>query len=169
MLDENKWIEKSNKKTKIIERTLEVIKMLEECKADNKSLTESFTIEFNTSIFDISKEDINPINQGAYGQSILLWLKEKLPKDIKIEEIYFEDWCWYTYIYCQNEKYIIGASSNGEMDNQYKWSFFMEKQKPSFLKKIIGNKDTNNNCLFYFQNIFMEEKSFENVNVVKEK
>jgi hypothetical protein len=77
---------------------------------DDRIIDKTFTIEFTTSIFDISKEEKRPYNETAYGQSVLLWLTKQLPSNIKIEDMDMEDWGWYSYIKCENEKYRVGAN-----------------------------------------------------------
>jgi len=51
-------------------------------------------IRFTTDIFDIKEEDKNPINP-IYGQSLLLWLQQKIAVSYKMSAPDYEDWGWY--------------------------------------------------------------------------
>lgn len=52
-------------------------------------------IKFSTAMFDISKEDPNPINPIA-GQTVLQWMRAKLEgSGYNTTEPETEDWGWY--------------------------------------------------------------------------
>ena len=100
---------------------------------------------------------------------MLQWLKNQLSKDVKIEEIDCEDWGWYTYIYCNNEKYMLGARQIKEMENEkIKWSFFMVREEKNIFQKIIGKTNNSNSCLVNVKDIFIQEESFERIQIVYE-
>ena len=71
-------------------------------------------IYFNTSLFDPSKEDENEINP-IYGQSLLIWLKDKLSNKLEFSEIDMEDWGWYSHIIWNGRKYLIGSVAHYEV------------------------------------------------------
>jgi hypothetical protein len=54
-------------------------------------------LRFTTKLFDVTKErpnDINPI----YGESLLLWLADKLKGQVAVPEPQTEDWGWYAIL-----------------------------------------------------------------------
>ena len=115
----------------------------------------------------------NPYNETAYGQSVLLWLTKQLPSNIKIEDMDMEDWGWYSYIKCENEKYRVGANifDYGNSKDKFRWSFFMEKKEKGFFQKIkekFINKNTKKNqCFYKVMNLFIKEKNFEDLKLIE--
>jgi hypothetical protein len=65
-------------------------------------------IHFKTSMFDLSKEDVNPINP-IYGISLLEWLSNELNGELEITEPEAEDWGWYSELEYEGNNYLIGA------------------------------------------------------------
>ena len=56
-----------------------------------------YAISFTPDMFDLSKEDENPINP-IHGQSLLMGLRDKAKDTIGIDEPDTEDWGWYTLL-----------------------------------------------------------------------
>lgn len=122
-------------------------------------------IRFNSSKFDVSKEDKNPINP-IYGQSLLLWLKSKLSGEVQMNEPDTEDWGWYTYIEWAGRSYMLGASAEEDGPNGCEWVFQVEKYR-TFKEKLFGKEkmSPNDECLLFFKKIFDAEPEFKNVSI----
>ena len=120
-------------------------------------------IRFTTNLFDISKEDENPINP-IYGQSLLLWLKDKIHNSYDFTTPDYEDWGWYSDITWEGRTYIIGASCLEEEHNNYEWVLQIIKQRSLFEKIFNKEKMTENDkCFLYFKKIIETESSFKNI------
>lgn len=123
-----------------------------------------YIITLSTAKFDITQEEQNPINPIC-GQSLLLWLKDKLAATVQLTEPAAEDWGWYTTIDWQGRVYLLGASAEKSyMTNEYDWVFQIDKQR-SFIEKLLGkNKMTeNDDCLLFFKAVLDAEPAFKNV------
>ena len=67
-----------------------------------------YVISFETRLFDLDKEDENPINP-IKGKSVGEWMANLLKNDgIEVTEVDAEDWGWYSYATCQGSKYLVG-------------------------------------------------------------
>jgi len=120
-------------------------------------------IRFTTDLFDISKEDENPINL-IYGQSLLLWLKDKIQNSYDFTTPDCEDWGWYSNINWEERTYIIGASCLEEENSNYEWVLQIIKQNSLFEKIFNKEKMTENDeCFLYFKKIIETESSFKNI------
>ncbi len=120
-------------------------------------------IRFTTDLFDISKEDENPINP-IYGQSLLLWLKNKIQNSYDFTTPNCEDWGWYSMINFEGRTYMLGASCLAENKNKLEW--ILQIDKPRSIWEIILGKEKmtkNDKCFLYFKNIIETESSFKNV------
>ncbi len=113
-------------------------------------------IEFQTSKFDVSKEDENPINP-IYGKSLLLWLREKTKDAVEIPDPDYEDWGWYSDIEWNGRVYMLGASS----DDGKTWFFQIDKDR-TIIEKILGKeKITENEEIWkYFISLLQSESEF---------
>jgi len=120
-------------------------------------------IRFTTNIFDISKEDKNPINP-IYGQSLLLWLKDKIGTSYNFTLPDYEDWGWYSYITWEERIYLIGASNLNNNSSISEWILQVVKQR-SFFETIFGKGKMaeEDECFFYFKKIIESEPSFKNI------
>jgi len=111
-------------------------------------------ITFITNKFDVSKEDKNPYNP-IYGQSLLLWLKEIVSDEYKIDVPFAEDWGWYSEINWKGEKYSLSAVAN-DIDNKfYEWKLMIDK------KNITPEDD----CFLYFKRILETESDFKDFKI----
>ena len=122
-------------------------------------------ITFTSPKFDMSKEKENPINP-IYGQSLLLWLKEKLKGTLTMPEPGTEDWGWYTDIEWEGKTYLLGSVALEADDGDHEWIFQVHKNR-TFFEALLGKEKMtkNDSCLLYFKNIFEAEPSFNNVKI----
>lgn len=74
---------------------------------------DAVVIRFTTTIFDVSKERPNPINP-IHGESLLLWLAQKLEGRVEVPQPQTEDWGWYADIEWNGRAYTLGASASSE-------------------------------------------------------
>lgn len=120
----------------------------------------SKTIHFKTSLFDVSKEQENPINP-IYGVSLLEWLRRELVNEIAISEPDAEDWGWYSELSYEGQNYLIGSCAffeEGENPTaELEWVFQVDKYR-SFKEKLFGkNKMTSSDSCFVFFKAFFEK------------
>ena len=122
-------------------------------------------ISFVTEKFDVTKEDENPINP-IYGQSLLLWLKEKVAETVLLDHPDTEDWGWYTTIDWKGRSYLLGASAIESDSAGYEWVFQVEKSR-SIKEKLFGREKMNKDdeCLLFFKSVFNTEPEFKQVTV----
>lgn len=85
-------------------------------------------IHFKTSLFDVSKEKVNPINP-IYGISLLEWLKEELKGKLEITEPDAEDWGWYSELVYQGSNYLIGASAYKVIIQRKSWNGYFKLKR----------------------------------------
>ena len=116
-------------------------------------------ITFTTSIFDVSKETENQANQ-IYGESFLLWLKEKAKDRIELLEPDYEDWGWYSNIKWNGRTYMLGASS----DEGSTWFFHITKQR-TLKEKLLGREkiDESDGCWNYLLSLIKSESNFKDI------
>ena len=124
-----------------------------------------FIIRFTTDKFDVTKEDENPINP-IFGQSLLLWLKDKVSDKLEFDEPDAEDWGWYTYISWAGRSYMLGASTEGDGKNGNEWVFQVDKLR-TFKEKLFGKEKMTkeDQCLLFFKSIFDSEPEFKDVEI----
>jgi len=124
-----------------------------------------YIISFDTSKFDVTKEDENPINP-IYGQSLLNWLKDEVADTVELDEPDTEDWGWYTTIDWKGRAYLLGASAMESNEDGYDWVFQVDKHR-SFKEKIFGKEKMTkeDECLLFFKSVFDSEADFKNVEI----
>jgi len=124
-----------------------------------------FAITFTSSKFDVTKEDENPINP-IYGQSLLLWLKDKVSDTVELDVPDAEDWGWYSAIEWKGRLYLLGASAIENDTSSYDWVFQLDKHR-SFKEKILGKEKMigSDDCLQFFKSVFDVEPDFRNVEI----
>ncbi len=122
-------------------------------------------ISFVTEKFDVSKEDENQLNP-IYGQSLLLWLKEKVAETVHLENPDTEDWGWYTNINWNGRSYLLGASAMESDKGGYEWIFQVEKNR-TIKEKLLGREkmDKDDECLLFFESVFNAEPEFKGLTV----
>jgi hypothetical protein len=96
-------------------------------------------VRFSTAQFDVSKEtpnDINPI----YGESLLVWLAEKLKGQVSVPKPQTEDWGWYVDVEWRGRKYMVGSSASDEEENgRREWVLQIVKHR-SLKEKLAGKE-----------------------------
>lgn len=122
-------------------------------------------IRFTTSLFDVTKErpnDINPI----YGESLLIWLAEKLKGEVVVSEPQTEDWGWYVDIDWKGRSYMLGASASDEENGQREWVLQIVKHR-TFKERVLGKEKmtAEDECSTHLRKLFENEKAFSNVSV----
>ena len=97
------------------------------------------SINFRTSMFDVSQEKENPYNP-IYGVSLLLWLKEELKGKMEMTEPDAEDWGWYSELEWEGKHYMIGSTAFFEEGDDPKaesdWAFQIVKFR-SFKERLF--------------------------------
>mgnify|MGYP000709869705 FL=1 len=122
-------------------------------------------ISFVTKMFDVTKEDENPINP-IYGQSLLLWLKDQVAETVQLENPDAEDWGWYSNIEWKGRTYMLGASATESDSSGYEWVFQVEKKR-TIKEKLFGREKMakDDECLLFFKSVFTAEPEFKGVTV----
>jgi hypothetical protein len=127
-------------------------------------------IYLKTSIFDPTKEEMNPINP-IYGSSLINWLKDKLRGVYDIEEAMPEDWGWYSYIKFNERDYLIGSIAYFEegdiFQGEIEWAFQVDKIR-TFKEKILAQEKMHDQdaCFVFFKELFENEPEFHSVEIV---
>ena len=123
----------------------------------------NYSIRFETARFDVTQEDENPVNP-IWGQSLLLWLKDKLAGQVRLDDPDVKDWGWYTTVEWNGRHYLLGASAMEADADVYEWVFQVDKHR-SFREKLHGREKMtrNDECLQFFKRLFDAESDFDNV------
>ena len=122
-------------------------------------------IRFTTKLFDVTKErpnDINPI----YGESLLLWLADKLKGQVTVPEPQTEDWGWYVDIDWKGRQYMLGASASDEENGQREWVLQIVKHR-SLKERLLGKEKmtARDECAAYLRQLLESERAFSGVSV----
>lgn len=122
-------------------------------------------IRFTTKLFDVTKErpnDINPI----YGESLLLWLADKLKGRVTVPEPQTEDWGWYVDINWSGRQYMLGASASDEEQGQREWILQIVKHR-TFKERLLGKEKitAHDECSMYLRQLIESESAFAEINV----
>jgi len=123
-------------------------------------------IRFNTDKFDVTRERPNPINP-IYGQSLLVWLREKARPQVELSEPDAEDWGWYSSLDWDGRSYMLGASASDEADGvEREWILQVVKEQ-SLKEKLLGREKMtdDDSCARFFQTILEREPAFRSVSV----
>ena len=117
-------------------------------------------IRFTTDLFDVSRERENPINP-IYGESLLLWLGERIGSTHALTPPEAEDWGWYSMIDWHGRQYLIGSSASDEEDGQREWILQIEKMR-SFSEKLLGREKMTDDdpCAAHVQALLAAEPAF---------
>ena len=122
-------------------------------------------IRFRTTKFDVSKERPNPINPIP-GESLLVWLRERVRYDVTVSEPDAEDWGWYSSVEWKGRTYMLGSSAIENESGDLEWILQIEKHR-SLSEKILGRgkMDTDDECVNYFLRLLESEADFKDVSV----
>ena len=93
-------------------------------------------IRFKTAKFDVSKERPNPINPIS-GESLLLWLRERVRPDLAMSEPDAEDWGWYAFVQWRGRSYLLGSIAYDEENGEREWLLQIDKYR-SLTEKLFG-------------------------------
>ncbi len=117
-------------------------------------------IRFTTDLLDVSRERENPINP-IYGESLLLWLGERIGSTHALTPPEAEDWGWYSMIDWHGRQYLIGSSASDEEDGQREWILQIEKMR-SFSEKLLGREKMTDDdpCAAHVQALLAAEPAF---------
>lgn len=123
-------------------------------------------IRFTTALFDVAKERRNEINPIP-GESLLLWLAEKLKDWLAVPLPQTEDWGWYVDINWKGRSYMLGASASGEEENgQREWVLQIVKHR-TLNERLLGKggMTADDDCAAYLRELLEQEKAFAGVTV----
>jgi hypothetical protein len=126
---------------------------------------DTVVIRFTTSLFDVTKErpnDINPI----YGESLLLWLAERLKGQTAVPKPQTEDWGWYVDIDWKGRPYMLGASASEEENGQREWVLQVVKHR-TLKEKLLGKEKmtADDECSAHLMQLLKSEKAFSEVSI----
>jgi hypothetical protein len=124
-----------------------------------------YSIRFETSKFDVTHEDESPVNP-VWGKSLLLWLKDELDGQLKLEDPDLQDWGWITTVDWKGRPYQLGASAMEAGANSYEWVFQVDKRR-SVHEKLAGKArmTRSDECLVFFKTLFESEPDFKYVTI----
>lgn len=124
-----------------------------------------YIICFESDKFDAKKDSENAI-EAVYGESLLLWLKDKLKEEAQVTEPDAEEWGWYSYLDWKGRNYVLCSSASEEADGQYEWILQVNKKR-SLKEKLLGKEkmQKDDECLQYLQQLIEKEVSVSGVTV----
>ena len=117
-------------------------------------------IRFTTDYFDVSRERENPINPIP-GESLLLWLQERIGTTHAMTPPDAEDWGWYSVLEWEAREYLIGASAEEGEDGRYEWILQVDKIR-SVSEKLLGREKmaSDDRCAAYLKGLLAAEPAF---------
>ncbi len=117
-------------------------------------------IRFTTDYFDVSRERENPINPIP-GESLLLWLQERIGTTHAMTPPDAEDWGWYSVLEWEAREYLIGASAEEAEDGRYEWILQVDKIR-SVSEKLLGREKmaTDDPCAARLKELLAAEPAF---------
>lgn len=123
----------------------------------------AIVIRFTTDLFDVSRERENLINP-IYGESLLVWLRERIGGAHALTPPEAEDWGWYSMIDWHGRQYLIGSSASDEEDGLREWVLQIEKMR-SFSEKLLGREKmtADDPCAAHVQALLASEPAFRQV------
>ena len=128
-----------------------------------------FSLSLKTSLFDLSKEEENPINP-IYGKSLLEWLRHELSGSIELIEPDAEDWGWYSELNWKGRNYLIGSSAyfkeGDDPTSEIEYIFQVDKHR-TFKEVMLGREKMtpDDECFQFFKSFFENNPSFKEVSV----
>lgn len=122
-------------------------------------------IHFHTRLFDVSLEPENPINP-IRGQSLLEWLRTRVPAQLDMTDADAEDWGWYAHVSWEGRTYMVGAAANESADGKHEWVLSLTKHR-SLKERVLGKAKMagDDPCLVFFHGLIAQEPGFEKVSV----
>ena len=119
-------------------------------------------IHFQSRIFDLSAEPVNPINPIP-GSSLLDWLRRHIPA---MSDPSPEDWGWYSHLVQDGRNYLIGSCAHECQDGNHEW--VLQIDKPRTLKeKLFGQAKmtATDPCFTLVHGIIQREPGFTSISV----
>jgi len=122
-------------------------------------------VRFNTKMFDVSRERPNPINPIA-GESLLIWLRDRLRPTYQVSEPDAEDWGWYSHIEWAGTNYMLGSSASEPDDDEREWVLQIVRSK-SLKERLLGrgNATPSDPCVTHIVKLLSGEQGFHSVQV----
>lgn len=94
-------------------------------------------LRFRTARLDVTRERPNPINPIP-GESLLLWLRERLGPENEASQPEPEDWGWCMAASFGGRSYLVGASAEGpEADGLWDWTLQLERRR-TLRERLLG-------------------------------
>ena len=120
-----------------------------------------YIIRFETSKFDVAQEEHQQAD-SVWGQSLLLWLKDRLSGQFQLEDPGRQDWGWFTTIEWQGRTYQLCASAMEAATDGYEWVFQVAKER-SLREKLSGREQMtrNDEGLLFFKSLFESDPEFK--------
>ena len=122
-----------------------------------------YVIRFETSKFDVTKEDPSPVNP-IWGRSLFLWLKDNIAGQVQLGDPDRKDWGWATTIEWKGRPYQLCASAMEAASDGYEWVFQVVKQR-SVREQMSGKArmTRNDECLQFFKSLFESDPEFKSI------
>lgn len=126
---------------------------------------DAIVIRFTTKLFDVTKEQPNDINP-IYGQSLLLWLADKLRGQVVVPEPKTEDWGWCVDIDWKGRQYMLGASAADEENGEREWVLQIMKHR-NLKERLLGKEKmtAQDQCAAHIHQLLVSERAFSGVSV----
>jgi hypothetical protein len=114
-------------------------------------------VRFNTKMFDVSRERPNPLNPIA-GESLLIWLKDKLSPGYQVTEPDAEDWGWYSHIEWAGTTYMLGSCAS-EPEAGERERVLQIVRSRSLKERLLGrgNATTTDSCVTHIVKLLGSE------------
>lgn len=129
---------------------------------------DAIVIRFTTTLFDVTQERPNPTNP-IRGESLLVWLAQKLEGRVAVPAPQTEDWGWYVDIDWDGRAYLLGASASFTGDEERpgepcEWILQIVKQR-TLKERVLGRAKmtADDPCAAHVQKLLEAEPAFTGV------
>lgn len=123
-------------------------------------------IRFRTEMFDIAKEQENPINP-VFGESILIWLRENAKRLTDFTDVEPEDHGWYVFAKFGPQRYsFVGSVVHDVPPEEQEWYLVVERER-TLKEKLFGKGKTgvDDPCFVYVRSLLEAEPGFTHIEV----
>ena len=122
-------------------------------------------IHFHSTLFDLSREAVNPINP-IRGASLLEWLRQRVPASLEMSSAEPEDWGWFSSVDWQGRLYMVGVCAHESPDGNHEWVVQFDKSR-SFKERLLGRAKLSDDdpCVLFFRDLIAQEPAFVDVSV----
>jgi hypothetical protein len=123
-------------------------------------------IHFQSRLFDVSKEPVNPINP-IRGASLLDWFHANAVANFEMTAPESEDWGWYSSVDWEGRTYMIGACAHENPDGNHEWILQFEKSR-TVKERLLGQAklSAEDPCFSYFHCLIKGEPGFTDISIV---